>query len=140
MILYQLNESKQLLSIQFFAFHLSQFFAFHLCMKKKNFTVITEIFQILDLWLQNLPLDFTVKNFADEVKVWTSKGYLDAAVWKYLQNYVAADVLPTYSELNYMRRASQFGTSESLLGVLSVSSRTIPGPECEKNQPALLFI
>ena len=86
------------------------------------------LFQILDRWLQGLPLGFTVKNFADEVKVWTSKGYLDVGVWKHLQNYVTSDVLPSYSEISHMRRASRLSTSESPVGVLVTPSGTLPGP------------
>ena len=84
-------------------------------------------FQILDLWFQGLPLDFTVKNFADEVKVWTSKGYLDVGVWKHLQNFVTSDVLPSYSEMIHMRRSSQFGVLQYSVGFPAVSSDTIPG-------------
>ena len=73
-------------------------------------------------------MDFTVKNFANEVKVWTSKGYLDVGVWKHLQNYVTSDVLPSYSEMSHMRRASRLGTSEFPVGVLETPSGMIPGP------------
>ena len=82
----------------------------------------------MDLWLQTLPLEFSVKNFVNEVKVWTSKGYLDVGVWKHLQNYVTPDVLPSYSEMSHMRRASRLSMSEPPIGVLSVLSGTIPGP------------
>ena len=87
------------------------------------------LFQILDLWFQSLTLGFTVKNFADEVKVWTSKGYLDVGVWKHLQNYITSDVLPSYSEISHMRRSSKFVTSESRVDVLHAPSGTVPGPE-----------
>ena len=68
-----------------------------------------------------------MKNFADEVKMWASKGYLDVGVWKHLQNYVTSDVLPSYSEMIHMRRASQFGTSEHPVDIHPVSSGAIPG-------------
>ena len=74
-------------------------------------------------------MDFTVKSFADEVKVWTSKGYLDVGVWKHLQNYVKSDVLPSYSEMSHMRRASQLTSSESPPSFLATPSGTISGPE-----------
>ena len=83
------------------------------------------MFQILDLWFQGLPLDFTVKNFAEEVKVWTSKGYLDVGVWKHLQNYVTSDVLPSYSEISHMRRSSQFISSR--VADMAVPSGMLPG-------------
>ena len=92
---------------------------------KSNLIVL---FQILDIWLKRLPSDFTVKNFADEVKVWTSKGYLDAGVWKHLQNYITSDVLPSYSEMSYMRRESWLSTSKSTIDVLATPSGMLPGP------------
>ena len=91
------------------------------------------LFQILDLWLQGLPSDFTVKKFADEVKVWTLKGYLDVGVWKHLQNYVTSDVLPSYSEMSHMRRSSRLSSSESPPALLATPSGRIPGPEGKQN-------
>ena len=70
-----------------------------------------------------------MQNFADEVKVWTFKGYVDVGVWKHLQNYVTSDVLPSYSEMSHMRRASRLSMSESPLGVVATPSGTILGPE-----------
>ena len=85
-------------------------------------------------------MEFSVKDFADEVKVWTSKGYLDVGVWKHLQNYVTSEVLPSYGEMSHMRRSSRLGTSESPLGVPVTPSGTTPGPGGKQNLDILAQI
>ena len=67
---------------------------------------------MLHTWLlRHLP-DYTVKDLIDDVRDWVEEGYLDSAVWRRLQNCVAKDILPTFSEIKELRQRSM--SSESL--------------------------
>ena len=49
---------------------------------------------MLDLWYQSLPRWYTAKDLVLDVKQWYCEGYVDRDIWRHLQKYVKADVLP----------------------------------------------
>ena len=58
----------------------------------------SSIFQILDVWRQNWPLEtkYTVSDLIQDVKIWQENGYLDFCTWQNLSQYVTLELLPMH--------------------------------------------
>ena len=88
---------------------------------------------MLHTWLLPLLPDYTVKNLIEEVRDWVAEGYVDSAVWKRLQNCVAKDVLPTFSEISELRQRSQSSKAPASCGESEPVQTTSAGKQLIKS-------
>ena len=61
-------------------------------------TFVVGHLQILHEWSKRLAANYNVKDFINELKDWIREGFVYTTIWERLQNYISADVLPTFME------------------------------------------